>query len=219
MPGIDGEHLARHGLRFDQIAERRHDIVGLDAATERIAGMHRFEILLALAARTQHQRWRDAIDPDAARRKRPRGKFGQCRQRIFRQGVAEIVRVRGGKLRVEQVDDQRVPPVVDRAIRSISIAGARTLTAICASNSAALNSPKPSHAKRAALFTSRRTGGNPSADPKIASAQSRVRKIGDHFDRPVRDFVLVMVNVRHDRPAVLRAALRRCARRLACRRQ
>ena len=105
-------------------------------------------------------------------------------QRLLRQGVAEEIRVGRSQLGIQQVDDQGVLAVLHlRANRSISKAGARTLTAIWASNSSASNAPSASHANRAALLTSSRTGGSPSAAAKIGSAPSRSARSATTFDR------------------------------------
>src|SRR5579884_412737 len=66
----------------------------------------------------------------------------------------------------------RTSPASCRAASSsISMMGARTLTAMCRSNSSTLKSPKASNANRAALLTSKRTGGSAAAPLKIASRQ------------------------------------------------
>ena len=72
---------------------------------------------------------------------------------------------------------------------------------MCASNSAALASPKPSQAKRAALLTSSPTGPADRGEDR-ARAQSGVGKVGDDLDRAVGHRVAVVMDMRDHAPAV-----------------
>ena len=56
-----------------------------------------------LPGRAEHQRRRDAVDPDALRGERPRGQFGEAGQRLLRQGVAEEIGIGRGELRIQQL--------------------------------------------------------------------------------------------------------------------
>ena len=50
MAGIDNDGLAGDAARIDQIAQRADHVLGLDPPPQRIVGVHRLEILLALPA-------------------------------------------------------------------------------------------------------------------------------------------------------------------------
>ena len=62
---------------------------------------------IGLRSRRQHQRGGDGVDANAAAGQRAGGQFGESGQRLLGQRVAEEIGVRRGKLRVEQIDDQR----------------------------------------------------------------------------------------------------------------
>ena len=216
------EHLASHASRLDQVAERVDDVAGLDRRG-RAGCWH-----ASLRNSPRSDRSIAASAPGAMPLTRmPCGASARAAssvsagQRLLRQGVAEIVGIGRGELGIEQVDDRahrRPARARARSARSGARAPA-TLTAMCASNSSALNSPKPSHAKRAALLTSRPHRAARPAAAKMTSAQSGSARSATTLIAPPANLVLGMVDMRDDRPAVAEQRLGEMRRRRACRRR
>jgi hypothetical protein len=82
----------------------RYQVLGIDAAAERVEHVRGGEVLAALRAADERDRGRDGVHADAGS-ERAGGEFGEAGERLLGDGVGEKIGVEAGKLGVEEVDD------------------------------------------------------------------------------------------------------------------